>query len=107
MDTKRRNLKFEIYNLKNMAVIKKKTWPAYFEKVLSGEKKFDMRVADFDIKEGDELILEEWDPATKEYTGRSIAKKVGYVGTFPLDAFGQREALEQHGLHVIQFDDGK
>lgn len=90
-----------------MAVIKKKTWSEYFEKVLSGEKKFDFRVADFVIQKGDELILEEWDPVIKEYTGRSIGKKVGYVGTFPLDAFGQREALEEHGLHVIQFDDGE
>lgn len=88
-----------------MAVIRKKTWPEYFEKILSGEKKFDMRVADFVVNKGDVLILEEWDPQIKEYTGRSITKKVGYVGTFTLDAFGQREALEQHGLHVIQFDD--
>lgn len=90
-----------------MAVIKKKTWPELFEKVLSGEKKFDMRVADFDVRQGDELVLEEWDPATREYTGRSITKKVGFVGTFTLDAFGQRKALEERGLHVIQFDDGE
>ena len=88
-------------------MIKKKIWPVYFEAVQSGKKKFEFRVADFEIKEGDELVLEEWDPATKEYTGRSIAKKVGYVGTFPLDAFGQREALEEYGLHVIQFEDGE
>lgn len=90
-----------------MAVIKKKTWPEIFELVLSGEKKFDFRVADFEVKKGDVLVLEEWDPSTKEYTGRSISKKVGYVGTFSLDSFGQREALEEHGLHVIQFDDGE
>ena len=41
----------------------------------------------------------------KEYTGRSISKKVGYVGTFSLDSFGQGETMEEHGLHVIQFDD--
>ena len=90
-----------------MAVIKKKTWPIPFEKVLSGEKKFEFRVADFDVQKGDELVLEEWDPGTKAYTGRTISKKVGYVGTFSLDSFGQREALEEHGLHVIQFDDGE
>lgn len=88
-------------------MIKKKTWPAYFEKVISGEKRFDMRVADFAVQPGDTLILEEWDPVTQAYTGRTLAKKVGFVGTFTLDAFGQREALEEHGLHVIQFDDGE
>lgn len=90
-----------------MAIIKKKTWPLYFEKVLNGEKRFDMRVADFSVQPGDTLILEEWNPATNAHTGRSIMKKVGYVGTFTLDSFGQRNALEEHGLHVIQFDDGE
>ncbi|KKT43476.1 MAG: hypothetical protein UW32_C0001G0068 [Candidatus Wolfebacteria bacterium GW2011_GWE2_44_13] len=88
-----------------MAIIKKKAWPDYYEQVVRGEKKFDMRVADFPVVAGDTLVLEEWNPEIKEYTGRSISKKVGYVGTFPLDAFGQREALEKHGLHVIQFED--
>ncbi len=88
-----------------MAIHKKKTWPEIFERVLSGEKKFDFRVADFDIRKGDELILEEWNPQTKEYTGRSISKKVGYVGTFSLDVFGQREAIEKHGMHIITLED--
>ena len=49
-----------------MATIKKKTWPEYFEAILSGKKKFDMRLADFDIQEGDTLLLEEWDPKNKD-----------------------------------------
>ena len=36
-----------------------------------------------------------------------MSKKVGYVGTFTLDSFGQREALEKHGLHVIRLDDAE
>ena len=55
-----------------MKIIKKKTWPEYFELVLAGKKRFDLRVADFDIEEGDTLVLEEWNPKTKEYTGRKI-----------------------------------
>jgi len=50
--------------------IKKKIWPKYFELVKSGKKKFEVRLADFRIKEGDILILEEWDPKTEKYTGR-------------------------------------
>ena len=56
----------------NMAVIKKKIWPEFFELVESGKKKFELRLNDFDIEEGDVLVLEEWDPKTKEYTGRKI-----------------------------------
>ena len=42
-----------------MAIIRKKTWPHYFELIKSGKKKFDLRVADFKVKKGDTLVLEE------------------------------------------------
>ncbi len=83
-------------------IIKKKTWPKIFELVKSGKKKFDLRVADFSVKEGDILILEEWDPKTKKYTGRKIKKKVRYVLKFKLDDFGQKKEIEKRGLYVIQ-----
>jgi len=57
-----------------MATIKKKILPEYFELVKSGKKKFELRLVDFDIKEGDILVLEEWNPKTKKYTGRKIKK---------------------------------
>jgi len=85
-----------------MAIIKKKTWPEIFELVNSGKKKFDLRMADFDIKDGDTLILEEWNPETKQYTGRKIEKKVGYVLKFKLDDFGQEKEIKEKGLIVIQ-----
>jgi len=86
-----------------MAIIKKKIWPEYFKLVKSGKKKFELRLADFDIKEGDTLILEEWNPKTKEYTGRKIEKKVDYILKFNLDDFGQKDEVEKKGLYVIQF----
>ncbi|MFH0739633.1 MAG: DUF3850 domain-containing protein [bacterium] len=88
-----------------MKIIKKKTWPEYFELVLTGKKRFDLRVADFDVEAGDTLILEEWDPQTKEYTGRKIEKKVDYILKFKLDDFGQKEEIEKNGLLVIQLAD--
>ena len=36
-----------------MVTIRKKTWRKLFEKVLSGEKRFDVRIADFEIKDGE------------------------------------------------------
>jgi len=59
--------------------IEKKAWPEYFEKILSGDKTFELRLADFDVDEGDTLVLREWDPKTKNYTGRKIEKKVSFV----------------------------
>ncbi|MBU0761209.1 MAG: DUF3850 domain-containing protein [Nanoarchaeota archaeon] len=53
-------------------IIEKKAWPELFEEVLEGTKNFDLRLADFDCKEGDVLVLKEWNPATKEFTGREV-----------------------------------
>ena len=72
-----------------MARITKKIWTEYFELISTGKKKFELRLDDFDAKEGDTLVLEEWDPETKKYTGRKIEKKVGYILKFKLDDFGQ------------------
>lgn len=87
-----------------MFVVKKKIWPEFFEKVLKGEKNFDLRLGDFNINEGDVLVLEEWDPKTKEYTGRKIEKKVKYLmRTKNLD-FWSKEEIDEFGLVVISFD---
>ncbi len=85
-------------------IIKKKIWPEYFDLIVSGKKKFDMRVADFNINEGDTLLLEEWDPKTKEYTGRKVKKKVGYVAKFKLDAFGQESQIKEKGIQIISME---
>ncbi len=86
-----------------MAIIKKKIWPEYFEFVDSDKKRFELRLADFDIKEGDTLMLEEWNPETKQYTGRKIQKLIDYVLKFKLNDFGQEEEIKEKGLFVIQF----
>lgn len=85
-------------------IIRKKAWPKIFGDVLSGRKKFDLRLADFDISEEDNLILEEWNPETKEYTGRKLEKKVGYIFKFDLNKFGQKKEVEEKGLYVIQLE---
>ena len=86
-----------------MAIIKKKIPPEFFDLINSGKKKFELRLADFEIKEGDILVLEEWDPKTKQYTGRKIEKQVNYVLKFDLDKFGQKEEITEKGFYVIQF----
>jgi hypothetical protein len=81
--------------------IEKKIWPEYFEKVLSGEKNFELRLADWDCKSGDVLILREWNPETKEYTGRQVEKEVGYVlKTKDVSLFSKKD-IEKYGWQVI------
>lgn len=86
-----------------MAIIKKKCWPEIFELIKSNKKKFDLRVNDFDIQEGDRLILEEYNPETKEYTGRTIEKEIDYVLDFDLNKFDQEKEIKAKGVKVIQF----
>lgn len=87
-----------------MVEIKKKTWPKYFQEILEGKKKFEVRLADFDIKEGDVLILEEYDPKTKSYTGRTIKKKVNFVTKFnPID-FNSLEDIKKFGFWGIEIE---
>ena len=86
-----------------MAIIKKKTWPKLFSEVKSGKKKFDLRIADFKIKVGDTLVLEEYNPKKKKYTGKKMVKKVKYVMKFGLNDFSQKKEIEKKGLYIIQF----
>ena len=83
----------------------KKIWPEYFEKVLKEEKKFELRLADFDIKEGDVLILEEFNPISKQHTGRSIKRKVTYVANTKLmEEMHSKKEIEEYGFHIIQME---
>ncbi len=92
--------------MKKLKEIKKKTWTEYFEKILAGEKKFELRLADFDIEPGDILILEEYNPQTKEYTGRTIKKKVNYViNTKSMEEIHSKEEIDQHGFYILQMED--
>ena len=88
-----------------MAVIKKKIWPEYFEAVQSGKKRFELRLGDFAVSEGDTLLLQEWNPKMKQYTGREIERRVGYVMKFELDElFWPKEEIEKSGLQIIQLE---
>jgi len=87
-----------------MAEIKKKAWPELFEKILSGKKKFDLRLADFEINEGDILVLQEWNPDTKQYTGREIKKKVGFLLRTKDLQFWNKEEIDEHGFVVMSLE---
>jgi ASC-1-like (ASCH) protein len=88
-----------------MAIIKKKIDLEYFELIKSGKKNFEVRLADFKIKEGDILILEEKDKKSKKLTGRRIEKKVKDVFYKPLQNLGRIKDLVKYGIYVIQLED--
>lgn len=83
--------------------IEKKVWPKFFEKIINGEKKVELRLADFECNPDDVLILKEWNPETKEYTGRTVEKHVGYVLKTKDVIFWSKEEIDKHGFQVIQF----
>ena len=83
--------------------IKKKVWPEYFQKILGGKKTYELRLADWECNEGDILVLQEWDPETKEYTGREIEKEVTYVGKTKNMNFWPKEDVEKYGYQIIAF----
>ena len=85
-------------------IIKKKTWPDIFQQVIDGKKNAEIRLADFNIKENDTLILEEYNPKTKSYTGRSIEKKVKLVNKIHMAEFHTQDELKKHGVWLIEME---
>jgi ribosomal protein S17 len=83
--------------------IRKKTWPEAFEKILSGEKTFDARLANFDCKSGDILVLEEYDPKIRKYTGRKIEKEVTFVLNTKKQKYWMQSDINKTGLQIIAF----
>ena len=83
--------------------IEKKVWIEYFEKIISGDKTYELRLADWECNTGDVLVLREWDNVKEEYTGRSIEKEVTYVGKTKEMAFWPPEDVEKYGYQIISF----
>lgn len=91
----------------NMAIIKKKLWKEYWDFFESGKKKYDVRLNDFEVNEGDILVLQECDKETGEYTGRELQRKVTYKGVLELDGsnfvWSQEEMLEK-GIVIMSLE---
>jgi len=88
-----------------MRVIEKKVWPKYFKKFKENKKHFEVRLADFKIKKGDILILKEWNPKTKKYTGKKLKFKSGLIIKIPLKdmkRFGSKKDMEKYGFYIIE-----
>lgn len=63
-----------------------KCWPMYFEAICTGRKTYEVRLNDRNYREGDAILIREYDPAGDSFSGRVILAQVGYV--LPLDDRG-------------------
>ena len=81
--------------------IEKKIWPQYFDQIKSGEKTFELRLADWECSVGDVLVLKEWDPKTKEYTGREIEKEITYILKTKDVSLWLEKDVEKYGYQII------
>ena len=90
-----------------MKKVVKKILPEYFQDILNGKKKYELRLNDFDIEVGDILVLEEYttsDPNTRKPTGRVIEKEVSYIQRFKQqDLWFSEEDLKEKGIQIISF----
>lgn len=86
----------------------KKVLPDYFQDIVDGKKKYELRLNDFEVEPGDTLVLEEWtsiDPASRRATGRVLEKAVTYVRQFKLsDLWWSRQEIEDKGIQIISFE---
>ncbi len=61
----------------------RKCHPGPLKDILAGRKRHEIRVEDRPeepkFSEGDRLILKEWDPEKKEYTGLEVGMEITYV----------------------------
>jgi hypothetical protein len=90
-----------------MKTITKKIDTVWYEDILAGRKKFELRLADFDIEEGDIIRLEEWvgEGTERNPTGRVIEKQVTYLRKVDLKGWTERQPeLLQDGMYIIQFE---
>ncbi len=90
-----------------MKTIEKKIQKAYFEAILTGKKRYELRLNEFEIEEGDMLLLKEIDPMTREYTGREVTKPVIYVSKFTLsdlEKFYTKEEIAEKGFQILAFE---
>jgi len=83
--------------------IKKKTWIPYFQEILDGKKTFDARLANFECKVGDILVLEEYDPKLKKYTGRKSEKEISFILNTKTQKFWSQSDVKKDGLLIMSF----
>jgi ASC-1-like (ASCH) protein len=87
-----------------MREVRKKISKEYFDAIASGKKTYEFRLQDFEVEEGDVLILVEWDMKENSATGKELRKEVTYVGKFDIkNTFWKQEEIIEKGIQIISF----
>ena len=72
-----------------------KSWPDIFSAIINGSKCHELRMNDRHFAVGDTVLLREYDPTTKQYTGRTATVLITYM-----TSTGQPCALSEQALHA-------
>lgn len=72
-----------------------KTWPEPFTLMQAGHKDFEIRKNDRGFKDGDVLVLDEWNPQSKRYT---MAEPLVRVVTCIVEGFGLHDGYVCMGV---------
>lgn len=66
----------------------------------------DFRLADFELTEGDQIRFREWDPKTKQYTGREYIKTVKQVIKCESPTrYWKPEEMVKHGMYLLGWEE--
>lgn len=82
--------------------IEKKIQKWSFDRIQSGDKNFELRLADWECAPGDILVLREVDES-RNYTGRVLEKAVTSVLKTKDVKFFTPEDIEKYGFQIISF----
>lgn len=77
-----------------------KTWQQYYDAIEKKDKNLELRKQDRPFQIGDDLLLQEWNPTTKEYTGRELKRRIIYI--FNGGMFGLQEGYCIMGMIEIE-----
>ncbi len=82
-------------------IITKKVQKEYFEAIMDGRKRFEVRLADFKAQLGDTLVLKEQD-SKNILTGREITCEILYhFNTKEIEKFYSKKDIDKYGLAVL------
>lgn len=88
-----------IWKKKDMTTIRQsthelKSWPEYFRAIVTGDRRHELRKNDRDYKVGDIILLREYDPKNRWFTGSKLQVEVTSITSTDVPC-----AVSEQGLH--------
>ena len=62
----------------------------------------EVRLANFKLKKGDTLLIKEFNPKTKKYSGRAVKKKVKNLTKFDIAKAYSLKDIKKYGIYEIE-----